>query len=126
MTPAAKKQVIAGLIVAAILASGGALAVRTFGTTGQAAVERMSQDERALLEKLRSLKRGMSFDQVVAIMGTPDDEGPLQMRPKWNVGGNPMNAVVVYIHPEGAQRFTWIHVGSFIYDEYLQSQGAAK
>jgi len=110
------------LVVAAILAVGGALTWRTFGTTGQDAIDRMSPDERAYLEKLRTLRRGMSFDEIVAVLGRPNDDGPLQMRPRWSVGGNPLNAVAVYIHPDGAHHFTWISAGRFTYQEALRSR----
>ena len=94
--------------------------MRTFGTNGQEAVDRMSPDERAFLAKLQSLRRGMSYEQVVGILGRPSDEGPLQMRPRWNVGGNPLSAVAVYIFPDGAHHFTWIGVGRFTYQEQLR------
>jgi hypothetical protein len=115
------KNVIAGAIVVAIFVVGGLLAARTFGTTGQEAVDRMSTDERAVLAKLKSLRRGMSFAEIETIMGSPDDEGPLRMRPKWHIGGNPLDAVVVYILPGGAHRFTWISIGRFTYDEQLRT-----
>ena len=115
------KNVAAGVIVAAIFVVGGLIAVRTFGTTGQDAIARMDSEEHAVLTKLQTIRRDMSFAQVVSIMGRPDDDGPLQMRPKWNLGGNPLNAVVVYIHSTGAHRFTWISIGRFVYDEELRT-----
>jgi hypothetical protein len=109
---------VASLVTAALLAAGGALAYRTFATTGNAAIDRMDPEERAFLVKLQSLRRGMSFEQAVAILGQPDDEGPFQMRPRWNIGGNPLNSVAVYIHPSGLDHFTWISIGRFTYDEH--------
>ena len=117
---ATRKNLIASAIIAVFIAAVGAIAVGTFGNTGQDAVDRMSGEERALLAKLKSLRRGMSFDQVAAIMGPPDDTGPLGMRPKWLVGGSQLNAVVVYILPGGAHRFTWISIGRFTYNEELR------
>jgi hypothetical protein len=114
------KNLAAAAIIAAFLAAGGWIAAGTFGTTGRDAVEKMSADERAVLVKLKSLRRGMSYDQVTAIMGAPDDTGPLGMRPKWLVGGSQLNAVVVYILPGGAHRFTWISIGRFTYNEELR------
>ena len=115
------KNLVAGAIIAAFLAVAGLVAARTFSTTGQDAVERMSTDERAVLAKLQSLRRGMSFAQVAAIMGLPDEIGPLGMRPKWLIGGSQLNAVVVYILPSGAHRFTWISLGRFTYNEELRT-----
>ena len=118
------KNAVACLIVAAVLGVGGLLAFRTFGTTGQEAIDRMNTEERAFLAKLQLLRRGMSFAQVIEILGRPNEEGPLQMRPKWLIGGNPLNGVAVYIHPEGAHRFVWISIGRFTYEEQLRSSKA--
>ena len=79
----------------------------------------MSGDERALLAKLETLQKGMSPREVAAILGEPDDPGPLGLRPKWEVGGNPFNAVVVYFHPSGAQRLLWLSAGRFHYERNL-------
>ena len=116
------KSAVAILIVVALFGVGGFVAVRTFGTTGQDAIARMSADERAFLTKLQSLRRGMQFVQVVEVLGAPSDEGPLQMRPRWNVGGNPLNGVAVYLGPEGANHFTWISIGRFTYQEQLRQE----
>jgi hypothetical protein len=114
------KNLVAGLVVAALVAAGGWLAARTFGTTGQEAIDRMSPEERAFLVKLQSLRQGMSLEQVVDTLGPPDDKGPLQMRPRWNVGGNPLNGVAIYILSNGAHHFTWISIGRFTYEEPLR------
>jgi hypothetical protein len=115
-----RKNIAINVAVAAILVAGGFVATRTFGTTGQDAIERMSSDERAFLVKLRSLRRGMPFENVVEILGDPDDEGPLRMRPRWNIDGSPLNGVAVYILPGGADHFTWISIGRFTYQEHLK------
>jgi hypothetical protein len=114
-----RRNTAAVAIVVAIFLVGGGLAARTFGTRGQDAVARMSDDERALLAKLQSLRRGMSYQQVIAIMGEPDDGGPFGMRPKWKVDGSPLGQVAVYIHPDGARRILWISLGRFVYDQPL-------
>jgi hypothetical protein len=121
-----KQNVVAVLIVAAVFVGGGLVAGRTLGTNGQDAIDRMSADERVFLVKLQSLRRGMSFEQVVETLGRPDDEGPLQMRPRWAVGGNPLNAAVVYIHPDGANHFTWISIGRFTYEGQLRAGNPEK
>lgn len=114
------RNAVAVWIVAVLLAAGVGIAVRTFGTTGQDAIDRMSPDERAYLAKLRSLRRGMTFGQVAGVLGEPDDAGPLGLRPRWNVGGNPLSAVAVYLYPDGANHFTWISIGRFTYEEALR------
>jgi len=79
----------------------------------------MNGDERALLAKLETLRRGMSPAEVVAVLGQPDDPGPFGLRPKWQVGGNPFNAVVVYFLSDGAHRVAWLSVGRFNYERNL-------
>jgi hypothetical protein len=115
------RNATATLIVAVLVVAGLFIAVRTFGTTGEEAVDRMSAEERAFLAKLQSLRRGMSFAEVRAVLGAPNDDGPLQMRPKWLVGGNPLNGVAVYNYADGADHFTWISIGRFTYEEKLRS-----
>jgi hypothetical protein len=76
----------------------------------------MDDGERVLLARLETIRKGMSPAQVKAILGEPDDPGPLGLRPKWQVGSNPFNAVVVYFFPDGAHRILWLSVGRFSYD----------
>lgn len=106
-------------LVVAVLALGGAAAVRTVVNSGLAAVAQMNADERVLLAKLEMLRKGMSPTEVVALLGEPDESGPFGFRLKWYVGGNPLNAVVVYFLPDGAHRVAWLSVGRFNYERNL-------
>jgi hypothetical protein len=121
----ASKNLVLGAILVAIFAVGAFFAVRTFGTNGQEAIARMTVEERVMLSRLQSIRRGMSYAEVVEVVGEPDESGPLGMRPKWLIGGNPLNGVVVYILPTGAHKFTWISIGRFTYNEELGT-GAAR
>ncbi len=107
------------LLVVAVLALGGVAAVRTVVNSGPAAVAQMNGDERALLARLETLRKRMSLAEVVAVLGEPDDPGPLGLRPRWEVGGNPLNAVVVYFLPDGAHRVAWLSLGRFNYERNL-------
>jgi hypothetical protein len=107
------------LLVAAVIALGGAAAIRTVVNSGQAAIAHMSDDERTLLARLDTLRKGMSPAEVAAVLGEPDELGPLGLRPKWQVGGNPLNAVVVYFLPDGAHRIAWLSLGRFSYERNL-------
>lgn len=107
------------LLALALIALGAGVFVRTVANRGPAAVAQMDADERALLTKLETLKLGMSRAEVIAVLGEPDDLGGLGMRPKWQVGGNPLNVIVVYIFPDGARRIVWLSVGRFIYERNL-------
>jgi hypothetical protein len=102
-----------------VVALAGVTAVHTVVTTGPAAVAQMDGDERALLAKLTTLHKGMSLAQVVAILGEPDDAGPLGLRSKWRVGANPLNGVAVYFLPDGAYRLDWLSFGRFNYERTL-------
>lgn len=86
------------------------------------AISQMSNIERALLARLESLRKGMSPAEVIAVLGEPDDPGPLGMRPRWQVGGNSFNALVVYFWPDGARRVVWLSVGRFHYERNLRPE----
>lgn len=93
--------------------------VRTVMNSGPAALTQMDDGERVLLARLETIRRGMSPAQVEAILGEPDDPGPLGLRPRWQVGSNPFNAIAVYFFPDGAHRILWLSVGRFNYDREL-------
>ena len=107
------------LLAVGFVVLGAIAAVRTVINSGPAALAQMNDRERVLLARLETIRRGMSPAQVKAILGEPDDPGPLGLRPKWQVGANPLNAVAVYFHPEGAHRILWLSVGQFSYDREL-------
>lgn len=107
------------LVVAGFVALAAVAAVRTVVNSGPAALAQMDDGERALLARLETIRKGMSPAQVTGILGEPDDPGPLGLRPKWQVGNNPLNAVVVYFFPDGAHRILWLSVGRFNYDREL-------
>jgi hypothetical protein len=107
------------LLVAGVVGLIAFAAIRTVVNSGPAAVAQMDGEERALLTKLETVRRGMSPAEVTAILGEPDDLGPLGLRPKWQVGGNPFNAIVVYFFSDGAHRILWLSVGRFSYERNL-------
>jgi hypothetical protein len=107
------------LLVAGVVGLIAFAAIRTVVNPGPAAVAQMDGEERALLTKLETVRRGMSPAEVTAILGEPDDLGPLGLRPKWQVGGNPFNAIVVYFFSDGAHRILWLSVGRFSYERNL-------
>jgi hypothetical protein len=104
------------VLALAVIALFGIAAARTVLNSGPAAITQMSGEERVLLAKLNTLRRGMSPNEVTDILGEPDDPGPFGLRPKWQVGGNPLNAVVVYFLPDGAHRVLWLSAGRFHYE----------
>jgi hypothetical protein len=100
------------------VAFSGVTAVRTVLTTGADAVAKMDGDERALLAKLTALHKGMSLAEVEVVLGKADDAG-VGLRPKWQVGANPINGVAVYFLPDGASRIAWLSFGRFNYERSL-------
>jgi|GEM_PF-2649889 len=113
------RKALLWLVVVALIVLGTAVAVRTFANSGPAAVAAMNPAERAIVTKTELLRRGMAKEQVVAILGAPDEEGPLGLRPKWCVGSCALNGLVVYFAPDGAQKVLWISVGRFVYERAL-------
>jgi SmpA / OmlA family len=107
------------LAVATAIFIGTIFAGRTFINHGPAAVAMMDPEELAILAKTEQLQRGMSKQQVVAILGDPDEEGTLGMRRKWCLGNCMLNGLAVYILPDGAQKVLWIGLGRFVYQRIL-------
>jgi hypothetical protein len=107
-----------GLVTVVVLV-GFALTARTFINSGPAAIAQMDSAELAILAKTDRLHRGMSRNEVVTILGAPDEEGPLGLRPKWCVGSCLLNGLAVYIHPTGAAKVLWISLGRFVYEKVL-------
>jgi hypothetical protein len=91
----------------------GVAAVRTVVNSGPAAIAQMNAEERVLLAKLDTLRKGVSLAEVTAILGEPDESGSPGLRPKWQVAGNPFNAIVVYFLLDGAHRVLWLSAGRF-------------
>jgi hypothetical protein len=102
-----------------VIALFGIATARTVLNSGPAAIAQMNGEELVLLAKLNTLRKGMSASEVTAILGEPDEAGPLGLRPKWQVGRNPLNAVVVYFLPDGAHRVLWLSAGRFHYERNL-------
>lgn len=107
------------LVIVVAIGFGILFAIRTFVNSGPAAVAVMDPPERAFLAKTEQLRRGMSREQVIAILGPPDEEGALGLRPKWCVGSCALNGLKVYFLSNGAERVVWISVGRFVYDRML-------
>lgn len=110
---------IAGLI-------GAVGAWRTLNVGGEAAVQRMDAAERDYLKRLGRLDRGMSREEVEAVLGPADqwtnlgadEEGVWQQVP-----GAPLARVSVLIDHGAAQRVRWMKLGYFTYHLELPPRG---
>jgi len=113
------RKTVPWLLIVAVIAFGTVFAVRTFVNLGPSAVAVMDPAERSILAKTEQLRRGMSKQEVVAILGQPDEEGALGLRPKWCIGNCMLNGLAVYILPTGAEKVLWISAGRFVYERVL-------
>jgi len=86
--------------------------VQTFRNRGEAAISRMNGSELKLLSRLNQIKKGMSYDDTVSILGKPDRDAS-GLRPSWRVNGNPWNQVAVYFDGQGARNVRWMSIGRF-------------
>lgn len=118
-------SLVLGLGAATVAGLG---AWRTVTVTGDAAVQRMDAEERALLQKLGRLDRGMSVTEVETVLGPAsrwtqlgaDQEG------SWTeIPGAPLSSLSVYIDHGAATHVDWMKLGSFTYRLELPPRGAA-
>jgi len=90
----------------------------TFAATGEKAIAKMTVEEKVYLEKIASLRSGMSLSEVEEVLGPPDRDadGP---RPCWNVNENGSSHIAAYFEPEGLQKVRWMNIGRFMYEPEL-------
>jgi hypothetical protein len=91
---------------------------RTFSRSNEEAISAMSEAEKAHLQTLSKIRRGMSYEQIVELLGPPDRSG-LGRRPTWRFQGSPINQVSVYFDEQGARRVRWMSLGFFVYRALL-------
>ncbi|MEM7147525.1 MAG: hypothetical protein AAF591_20585 [Verrucomicrobiota bacterium] len=88
-----------------------------FKYVGEDAVARMSAEEKEILEVLETIQSGDGYEEVVAILGTPDRAGG-GLRPTWRVSaGNPLSQVAVYFLGGEVQKVRWIKIGDFTWEK---------
>jgi len=92
--------------------------VQTFRNRGEAAIARMNGSELELLSRVNQVRKGMSYDDTISILGKPDREA-FGLRPSWRVNGNPWNQVAVYFDGQGARNVRWMSIGRFVYERRL-------
>ena len=110
---------LVGILVAVVLALLGCsvfLVMTTFPYSGDKAIPRMSESERALLATLQTIAPGTSYDELVGILGEPDREA-LGLRPTWRVAGSPLNQVAVYMSDGAVRKIRWLKVGVFLWEQ---------
>ena len=87
----------------------------TFGTTGEDAVAKMSESEKVILDKVVTISKGMTYEEVVVILGEPTDLSE-SVAPIWTVNGEQYNRLVVLYGHSGVTSAKWTKFWSFYYE----------
>jgi hypothetical protein len=84
--------------------------------TGEAALARMSAEERELAQKLRALDSSSTLDDIVAVLGPPRRSEPRQ-RPTWR-GPSGRDRIAVYLTTDSGsvRKIRWIKIGSYFWE----------
>lgn len=105
--------------LAIVLAGVGKWIMPTFTVLGEAAIEKMSPDERRFQEKLETITAGMTYAEVVEILGKPD-RSAAGLRPTWQYpAGNSMSQVAIYFTNNQPRQIRWMKLGSFTWEKDL-------
>ena len=104
------------MAVAATLFAISYVAYGTFAYSGGKALERLAADEQSYWAKYDQLQAGMTYDQVVEIMGEPDRDA-LGLRATWRVNGSGLNQIAVYFQAGKLRKVRWLHLGRFVMEK---------
>jgi hypothetical protein len=115
-----RKLLVGGVVAIGVtIGLAGYLVTTTFGNTGDAAVARMSAEERRYLdERVSRVSPGMSYDDVVGVLGEPERSGA-GLRPTWTPTRTPFSQVAVYFRDGRVFSVRWIKLGGFVYEKKL-------
>ena len=103
------------LIVIVLLAvGGGVVGYLTYRNSGENAVEQMSESEKVILEKVVTITKGMTYEEVVVILGEPTSLAD-SVAPVWTVNNEPQNQLTVLFGHSGVTSVNWAKAGSFYY-----------
>lgn len=91
---------------------------RMFSNMGEYAVTAMNAEELAALDRLSSIHRNMSMEQVHRMLGPPSED--LYFMAQWNgFGGSVLSQARVYFLNERPTKIRWMKVGFFVYEKKL-------
>jgi hypothetical protein len=115
-----RKLLVGGVVAIVVtITFAGYLAATTFGNTGDAALARMSAEERRYLdERVARVFPGMSYDDVVGVLGEPARSGA-RLRPTWTPTATPFSQVAVYFRDGRVFSVRWMKLGGFVYEKRL-------
>jgi outer membrane protein assembly factor BamE (lipoprotein component of BamABCDE complex) len=106
------------IIVSVVLIAGFGIYVlqATFSNSGDKARTKISSAERSYLEKYDRIKIGMSYDEVVSILGQPDRDA-FGVRPTWKVNRSSLNQIAAYFGNSRLFQLRWMAVGRFVMEK---------
>lgn len=123
MKSQAKFLITSSFIVAIAMSVFGTY--RTFFNQDSNAISLMNEPELALLGKVKLIHKGMSYREVVAILGYPDHEGEFENQDSpsdWHVKNSYLhfNRVSVYFSKRSeVLKISWRKYGYFTYEPAL-------
>ena len=106
---------IIGVIILLAIVGGGVVGYLTYKNSGENAIEKMSDSEKEILAKVVTIPKGMSYAEVVEILGEPSDLADTTA-PLWTVNDEPQNRLVVIFGHSGVTSVQWAKAGSFYYE----------
>ena len=113
---------IALVLLLLIVLAGGYFGYMTYKTQGEDAVAKMTEVEKEFLLKVNEIRKGMSDEDLVSILGEPTNEVyPLYV---WAVdGGIWSNNLTVKFDKDGVETAVWAKMGSFTYTPSMEKEG---
>lgn len=124
-SPLRTVSLLLGLAAFAVVALG---AWRTVAVTGEDAVAAMDAAERAWLERLGRLDRGMRRAEVERALGPATrwtGLGASEVGYWRAIPGEPLAEVRVYFSAQGADHVRWMKLGHFTYEATLPPRARA-
>ncbi len=107
--------VIVGIILLVII---GSIFMARRTVTGEAALAKMTADEKAYLhEKLVKIRAGSTYEDAVGILGEPM-RGAGTQRPIWlGPGGDKKSQIAAYCDETGKiRKLRWMKLGVFVFE----------
>lgn len=111
---------ITALVVVAIVGFAFVfIVIKTSSVRGEAAIERMNDEELAFLGKLQQITASSTREDIERLLGPPDREGA-GLRPSWKApGGSSNSQAAVYFMGDRPRMVRWMKIGHFVWEEKL-------
>jgi|SRR3989339_1087091 len=116
MKTRATRFVIGAAVATVVVLLCAYIGYSTFAYSGSKALPRITAEEQPYLIKYNQLQRGMTHDQVRAILGE-SDRNELGLRPTWRVNDSSINQIAVYFQGDRLRKVRWLHIGRFIMEK---------